>query len=262
MKVILSLAQLNIKPGKRDENIHHAYELIAEAKYRNSSAILLPELWSSGYDLTDGEYHAHENKGLLKKLIATAHETSMVIAGSLLEIDGKGNLYNVLHVIIPSVQEKVIKYKKIHLFGQMGEKKWLHAGNKIQTASLEWGKTGLAICYDLRFPELFRRYTEMGSTMIFIPAEWPSKRTEHWQILLRARAIENQMFVIAANSVGAGGGEIFAGCSAVISPFGETIIEGSSTREELLTTEIDLSQVGEVRNMLPIIHDRRPDIYG
>lgn len=125
-----------------------------------------------------------------------------------------------------------------------------------------WGETGLAICYDLRFPEMFRRYALDGVQTMIISAEWPLQRIEHWQTLLRARAIENQCFVIAANCVGQCGGENFGGRSAVISPWGEVLVEGQSDQPELLTVTFDTGQVDEVRRRIPVLIDRRPDLYG
>jgi predicted amidohydrolase len=119
---------------------------------------------------------------------------------------------------------------------------------------------GLTICYDLRFPELFRRYALAGAKLIFVPAEWPHPRLMHWQTLLRARAIENQLFVVACNRVGVVGKTHFCGHSAVIDPWGETIVEGDES-EMLLTAEIDLGLVDDVRQRIPIFADRRPEIY-
>jgi omega-amidase len=124
-----------------------------------------------------------------------------------------------------------------------------------------WGQTGLAICYDLRFPELFRRYAVGGACGLALSAEWPSRRAAHWQTLLRARAIENQCFVFGANCVGPVFNEQFGGCSAAVSPWGEVLVEGSSSSEELLITEIDTEALEQARSFLPVFQDRRPDLY-
>jgi predicted amidohydrolase len=123
-----------------------------------------------------------------------------------------------------------------------------------------WGMVGLAICYDLRFPELFRAYALAGTHTVIIPAEWPNPRMAHWQTLLRARAIENQMFIIACNRVGQSGNTTFFGRSCIIDPWGETIVEAGE-QAILLTADIDIDVVDTVRKKIPVFADRRPDLY-
>ncbi len=135
------------------------------------------------------------------------------------------------------------------------------AGERATLAKLPWGTAGLAICYDLRFPELFRGYALAGARLILLPAEWPHPRLAHWRTLLRARAIENQYFVAACNRVGADpNGTRFFGHSTLIDPWGEAIAEAG---EEpcLLTATLDLAQVEEIRRKIPVFEDRRTDLY-
>jgi predicted amidohydrolase len=148
----------------------------------------------------------------------------------------------------------------MHLFRLMAEEKYLAPGEAATLADTPWGKIGMAICYDLRFPELFRRYALGGAQLILVPAEWPHPRRAHWQTLLRARAIENQCFVAACNRVGTTGNSTFFGASAVIDPWGETLIEGGEA-EMILTVTIDLALVDSVRRRIPVFEDRRPELY-
>ena len=113
---------------------------------------------------------------------------------------------------------------------------------------------------DLRFTELFRKYALGGARLVILPAEWPGRRAAHWKILLRARAIENQMFVLGVNRVGESKGEWFGGGSAVIDPWGEAVVEGGEG-PTLLHAEIEMGLVDEVRKRIPVFEDRRPDIY-
>jgi predicted amidohydrolase len=113
----------------------------------------------------------------------------------------------------------------------------------------------------LRFPELFRQYALSGAVGYFLTAEWPIRRINHWQILLRARAIENQAFMLAANCVGQSGKDQFGGSSAVISPWGEVLVEGDQSNEALLTTGIDTDQIEQARQFMPVFQDRRPELY-
>ena len=151
-------------------------------------------------------------------------------------------------------------YSKIHLFRLMDEDQYLAPGEAGELHELPWGCAGLAICYDLRFPELFRRYALEGARLLILPAEWPHPRRMHWRTLLRSRAIENQCFVAACNRVGTTEGVTFFGSSAVIDPWGETLIEGGET-EALLTVRIDLNTVEATRAKIPILADRRPELY-
>ncbi|MCS7040082.1 MAG: carbon-nitrogen family hydrolase, partial [Caldilineales bacterium] len=121
--------------------------------------------------------------------------------------------------------------------------------------------TGLAICYDLRFPELFRLYALAGAQLILIPSEWPHPRLAHWRTLLRARAIENQCFVAAVNRVGSDRANTFCGHSALIDPWGETVVEADDASVQLLTATVDFALVDDVRRRIPALADRRPECY-
>jgi predicted amidohydrolase len=151
-------------------------------------------------------------------------------------------------------------YRKIHRFRLLEEEKWLGAGEKLIIADTHWGKVGLAICYDLRFPEMFQPYGEAGARLLLIVAEWPVKRVRHWSKLLQARAIENQMFVAGVNKVGESMGVRLGGQSAIVDPWGEPVVEGGQ-EELLLTAEIDLNEADKVRRVIPVFEDRKPQIY-
>ena len=143
----------------------------------------------------------------------------------------------------------------------MNEDRYLTAGDTSVLANTPWGKTGLAICYDLRFPELFRTYALSGGSLVVLSAEWPLKRISHWETLLRARAIENQIFFAAANCVGMSANETFGGTSMVISPWGEIVGKANSHDEQIITTEVDLDEVQRVQKSIPVLTDRRPNVY-
>ena len=237
-----------------------ASQMVTGAARQNSQVVLLPELWSTGYDLSNAQALARENQALLPEIARLACENSVFIGGSLL-LGREGKVYNTF-VFQPPTQNEPVLYSKIHLFRLMSEDRWLTPGDQLQQVEAPWGQTGLAICYDLRFPEMFRHYALAGSRLFLISAEWPLARIQHWQILLRARAIENQCFIAATNCTGLCGGETFGGSSAVISPWGETLVEASTGQPELHTISIDMDQVPSVRNKIPILKDRRPDVYG
>lgn len=116
------------------------------------------------------------------------------------------------------------------------------------------------ICYDLRFPELARSLALDGAHIVFVPAEWPHPRLNHWRALLQARAIENQMFIVAVNRVGKGGNHTFCGHSMVVDPWGSILAE-MKEEEASLTVDIDLEEVDRVRRKIPVFKDRIPDCY-
>jgi len=259
MKITISLVQMNIEPGNFSNNVAKAHEGILEASKRGSDLVLLPELWSTGYDLKNSAHHAVQNRELEPEIVAWCKRYNICIGGSVLK-NSPGGVQNVFQLHDPS-GKIVSRYPKIHLFGLMHEDHYLKAGDRPVLARLPWGKTGLSICYDLRFPELFRVYAISGCVLVLLSAEWPLRRITHWQTLLKARAIENQIFFAAANCVGTGGDEIFGGTSLVISPWGEICAEGGNKTEEIITTRIDLKEVQQVQNTIPVLADRRPNAY-
>ena len=258
-KISISLAQMHIELAQPDANLETAIGLVKQASAGHSDLILFPELWSSGYDLKNAEKYILVNASILAVLSGLAVSEKIAIGGSLLE-EVAGQFYNTFYLIGKDGQV-MAKYSKIHLFRLMNEDRWLHGGNQPQMASFPWGLAGMAICYDLRFPELFRHYALENAKLICLPSEWPSVRIQHWKVLLQARAIENQIFVAAVNSVGHTGKETFGGASAIIAPWGEILAEGNGQDESLLSAEVDFDEVERVRQTIPIFQDRRPDLY-
>jgi predicted amidohydrolase len=143
----------------------------------------------------------------------------------------------------------------------LSEPQFLSPGESPLTLDLPWGRTSVAICYDLRFPELMRRYFVEGSKVLLLPAEWPQPRIHHWRTLVQARAIENQMFVMACNCIGDHAGTIFGGHSMVVDPWGEVLCEAGEA-ETILTIKVESDQADEIRTRMPVINDRRPHLYG
>ena len=259
----LSLAQMDVLLGDWEANLKQALAFIEEAADRGSELVILPELWSTGYALDRiGELSSH-TEVILAELCGLASRRSLwLIPGSLPE-SGKEGVYNTAFVISPS-GKVVSRYRKIHLFPLMEEDKYMEAGRNLVLAETPWGKVGLMICYDLRFPELARSLALKGARLLVVPAEWPGARLEHWRTLLRARAIENQFFVAGVNAgvnrVGSSDELEFLGSSAIIDPWGQTVVEGGPF-PVLLNAEIDLSMVEEVRRKLPCFRDRVPSLY-
>lgn len=259
-KLSISLAQMNIKLGQVDANFDRAQQLVAAASQSGSDIVILPELWTTGYDLENALTYADAlNTGSFARLSALAEEYRIAIYGSVLErANGAAMNCAALHAADGRLAGA---YRKIHLFRLFDEDKWLGEGDSPTALDMPWCVTGLSICYDLRFPELFRRYAVQDrAKLILLCAEWPLARVEHWRALLKARAIENQCYVAATNACGETGGTTFGGHSLVIDPWGQTLVEGGED-EALLSAEIDLDEVERVRQAIPVFADRRPDAY-
>jgi len=255
MKLKVSIIQMPITPGKPEENWSRAVLLIQEAKRYEVQVVLLPELWLEGYALEEAEALASPlGEGAFERIAALARENGLYIIGSTLE-KRNGKFHNTATIFTPDGELAGV-YRKVHLFAPMGERQYLAAGDEAPVFEFPWGKAALAVCYDLRFPELFRSYALRGAEVMFIPAQWPQARIDHWRLLLRARAVENQMFVVACNRVGESNGTIFGGHSAIYGPWGELIVEGGQ-EEIILTAVIDLNRVREVREAFPVLQDRR-----
>jgi predicted amidohydrolase len=178
-----------------------------------------------------------------------------IVAGTLLESSG-GRLYNTF--VLLSGSGVIASYRKIHLFGE--EKHHFAPGREPVVARVRGTTFGLATCYDLRFPELFRRLVLLGGEVFLLSAEFPAQRQEHFDVLIRARAIENQCFVLACNRVGRDEHNSYAGGSAIISPWGEVISEARE-KEALLEAEIDVGEVARVRQGLPVLEDMRRELF-
>ena len=252
----LSLAQMEISIGDPEANLEKARDMAALAAEQRADIVVFPELWATGYDLENAaEYSTPIDKGIFAEMASLAKESKICVVGSSLSLMETGRFGNT-SVFFDSRGKKIGEYTKIHLFQLMDEHRYLAAGDHPTVLETEWGKAGLAICYDLRFPELFRIYATEKVKMIFLSAEWPHPRLAHWQILLRARAIENQVYVIACNRAGTSKGTHFCGHSCVIDPWGEVVAEAGEN-EEVLTVAIDIDRVDQVRGMIPVLEDRR-----
>ncbi len=258
-KLNISLAQINITLGDVRKNFNTMQEWAVEAARRESHLLVLPELWSTGYALSSAKELASElNKGMFAQVTTVATQNKLSIVGSILEKRGM-EVANSAAFFAPNGRMMGV-YRKIHLFRLMEEDKWLQAGSAPLAMDLPWGNTAIAICYDLRFPELFRRYAVDGAKMVIIPAEWPVERVEHWRALLQARAIENQLYIVACNSAGQTGDVTFGGHSMIVDPWGKIVIEGGES-PMMLTAEIETDLVDETRRKIPVFEDRRSDLY-
>ena len=228
--------------------------------------IVLPELWAhGGFAYPSWSAGAEGLDGhIARTLSAAARDVGAVLhGGSIVERaspgaghgpEGRG-LWNT-SLVFGADGELAASYRKIHRFGfGEGEPRILEAGDQIVTSPLQNIQMGLATCYDLRFPELFRQLVDRGAGLFVIPAAWPKARVEQWRLLGRARAIENQAYVVQCNTAGTHSGVMMGGHSQVIAPDG-TVIAEAGDDEEILVVTIDLGEVGDARETFPALADR------
>ncbi|UOR10377.1 carbon-nitrogen family hydrolase [Halobacillus amylolyticus] len=259
MTTNLAIIQMDIAYGDPAVNRRQARTHIKEAVAKGGEVILLPEMWTTGYDLSRFDEIAETLDGPTHQLLAELAENHQVtIASSIAEREGE-DFYNTF-VVYDKNGECCMKYRKAHLFRLMDEEKYLKSGD--QQGNFQLGETPVAgvICYDIRFPEWIRTHMLEGARGLFVVAEWPKSRVAHWRNLLISRAIENQCFVIACNRVGADPNNEFGGHSIVVDPWG-TVVGEAGENEEILMVEVDFSRVEAIREQIPIFQDRRPDLY-
>jgi predicted amidohydrolase len=221
----------------------------------DADLVLLPELWATGYFAFDDYAATAEplDGPLVTALGAIARDAGVTLhAGSVVERDAAGRLYNT-SLLFDSDGTLVQTYRKVHLFGYGSrEQELLTPGEQVGAH----GPYALSTCYDLRFPELFRVQVDAGSRLFLVAAAWPLARLAHWQVLLRARALENQSFVLACNAAGRQGAVDLAGRSAVVDPWG-TVVAEAGGGPETLTVEIDPELATRARKEFPALADRR-----
>lgn len=253
----VALLQMDIVLGEPEANRERVRRL--STSLGGHDLVLLPELWSTGYDLDRATELAEDLTGpSVLAMVELAAKCKGMVGGSILlrRAQGIANTF----VLVNSDGNLLADYDKVHLFGLMREPEYLLPGQNLACLNTAFGRLGLAICYDLRFPELFRSYVIDGVDCILLVAEWPYPRLEHWLTLLRSRAIENQCYVVACNRVGADASNSFFGHSLVVSPWGEVIAQGDD-QEQVIKAVLTKSSLQEARTRLPVLADRRPDTY-
>jgi predicted amidohydrolase len=247
--------QLEISDRGKEETVEHVLGLLERA--RGSDLVLLPELWPSGF-FSFARYRA-ESEPLsgptIKRLGEKARDLGAhVLAGSFVEADGD-RLFNTC-VLLDNQGRIAARYRKMHLFGyQSEEARLLTRGDEVVVVPTPWGRAGLSICYDLRFPELYRKMVDRGAEVLLLVAAWPAARREPWTLLSRARAIENQAFLFSCNGAGTSQGVALAGHSLLVDPTGQVLAEGGDG-EELLSCEVDPNLVRNLRRDFPALRDR------
>ena len=255
MNLKIAMLQMDVALGNKEKNKETILRMTEDLP-DDCDFLVLPELWNIGYDRDHirekAEPMTGESIAFLRKLAKDKNVN--IIGGSIAELY-EDEIYNTLPIINDS-GELVSKYRKVHLFPLViDEPSLFKEGDEWGLYSNERMTFGSMICYDLRFPAFCRNLALRGASLLFVPAQWPEARIKHYQLLLQARAIENQMHVIGVNRCG-NDGVAYSGGSMVISPNGTTLAE-CGRGEELRICEIDMEDRRSMRKMIPVFHDRR-----
>jgi predicted amidohydrolase len=261
MKV--SVAQISCSLGEPEGNLSKVRDFSKRAKKADAELILFPEMTDTGYSMPVIQKHAREWKGgFVATLQEIANELSIAIVSGVSERDGS-SIYN-SQVLVDPKGEIVAKYRKTHLYAvaPVEEQMCFAPGDCFTSFKLGGLQFGFSICYDLRFPEMYRKLaTQQHVGAFLISSAWPFPRVEHFQVLAQARAIENQAYVIASNRVGKDDDLWFCGNSAIIDPRGVIIAAASADREELIHADLSQELVQSVRNRVQSLGHRRQDLY-
>ena len=255
MKV--SCIQMSAAAEGKKSAIDKAVERIRQC--RGSDLIVLPELWNIGFlgfDRYAAEAEA-ENGETLAVMKEMARETGAHLHTGSFIVNVGDNYYNTCCLLSPD-GEVLGSYRKIHLFSYNSpEKKLLTPGNHVSVISTPLGNFGLAICFDLRFPELFRKMVDKEADIFLICSAWPYPRLEHWLLFNRVRAVENQAIVISANACGESRGVVFAGHSMIVDPWG-IAVAACGDGEAIVSARIDAKIVHDARKQYPGLSSRTP----
>ena len=271
-ELTVSVIQINSSDHHKEDNVRKILDLTDVAGQRGSELVVLPETFT-GSGLSDHETYRAIAEPIpgptVSQLAQKAARYGMTVIGSLYEQGEDGVIYNSAPVLGPDGALMCI-YRKTHLFDPIGrpdipfmqESDKVAAGDRLTVVEINRRRIGIAICSDLRFPEVFLNYALQDVHLIAIPSAFLAPRIDHWEFLLRARATDNQFFVIGSGMVGALEGTpiSFVGRSMVVDPWG-VIVAQAPDRECCVTTVIDLDQVRQVRGWWPLNRQRRPNLY-
>ena len=240
--------QFDVQTGAVEANLDKVEQLLARLAPPAGGLVLLPELWATGFDYPRLAELAANTPLLLERLRDLAAEYDIQLAGSLPELSksqGSTSFYNTLYLTTP--QGLSGRYRKQHLFAPMAEDRHFSAGERLAPIDTAQGRLATLVCYDLRFPALAQYQAAHGAGLLLVCGQWPAARLHHWRILLQARAIVNQLFVVACNRSGMTGDTNFGGHSMVIGPDG-TILTEAADQEEVGGARLDPGLLAAIRS--------------
>ena len=270
MTVSLALCQVEIEPDEEARNLERALQRIEVAAANGADIVALPELFDVGYFAFDAYPRVAqglEGSRLGELADAAADHGIWLLSGSVVEdlsasaesgvdVPATDGYANTAVLFDPSGTRQLV-YRKHHLFGyESAETRLLTPGERIDTADVGGFTVGVTTCYDLRFPELYRKLVDLGATLVLVPSAWPYPRVEHWKTLSRARAVENLAYVATINGSGEFEEATLLGRSAVYDPWGTTVA-AAGDEPTTVTADVDPRRVREIREEFPSLRDRR-----
>ena len=255
----ISAVQMDMKLDVPQENFVHAETLICRAAAESPDVILLPETWNTGFCPRAGLAPFCDDDGAetKRRIGALAQKFGVnIVAGSVSTLRN-GCIYNTAYVF-DRAGACIAEYDKTHLFSYQDEDKFYTPGDALCIFSLDGVRCGLVTCYDIRFPEFVRTLALCGVEVLFVPAQWPAVRQQHWETLLTARAIENQFFIAACNSCATD--TQCGGSSRILDPLG-AVLAAAGSSETILSAVLDIGAVADTRAKITVYRDRRPELY-
>lgn len=259
----IAIIQMPVAQGDFQKNIEKSEALAKLAKEKGAELAVFPEMFLCGFNYKKNlEFLKLNGNTLEAEICAIAKRNKIAICGTIPYLAEQDEIPSNRMIFADSNGKVCAYYDKIHLFSVFNENLYVKEGNSIVVAETPFGKCGFAICYDIRFPELFVELAKLDAKFVIISAAFPNPRSEHWRVLSRARAIENQFFVVAVNQCGEekfGTTPIrYFGMSAIIDPWGGIVTECQPDEEDSIAiADINLDEVDRIREKIPVQADRR-----
>ncbi len=235
------------------QNFTHLAPTVALAAAGGADLVLLTEMFATGFSMATERIAEPADGPTVQWLREQADAHSVWVGGSLPELGAPGTLAH-NQFVLAGPDGSLHRYAKIHPFSYAGEHEHYAAGTATITVDIAGVRVTPLVCYDLRFADTFWKVADNTDAYVIV-ANWPAARRQHWQTLLRARAIENQAYVVGVNRVGSGGGVDYCGDSVIVDPFGEIVAEAGAP-ETVLCANLDASRVRAVRAEYPFLADR------
>lgn len=259
-KLEVALVEFDVRPGDVALNEATVSKMLDECAACGAELVVLPELWNTGYDLARLPELAQDMQGSSSRLLADkAREYGMYIFGGTIAEKRGGAFYNTA-LVYNDKGELIKKYRKIHLFPNgLKEDKYFTPGDEWGLVDTPWGRFGIAVCYDLRFPATIQNLALRGANTIIVPAQWPTIRADHWLLLAQARAVENQVFLLGCNRIGRDASGRYSGRSVAVDALGQVLCGGfDDDKPGIFFATLDYSNMEKIRTAIPVYDDRKP----
>jgi len=254
----VGIVQLDIVWEDRDANFRKVEDYLAEAERKKVDLVVLPEMFAIGFTMNAAPFAEGSDGPTTRFLSQSARRWGVHILGAC--VFQSDTLPRNAALLYGPTGELLARYDKIHPFTMSKEHENYAAGDRLVVVPALGFNILLSVCYDLRFPELYRAALDLGADLITVIANWPIEREHHWRFLSQSRAVDNLSYVVACNRTGEGGGLTYPGASLAVDPTGEVLVDGG--REEgLYTADLTPRTVERARRAFPFLRDRKPELY-